>query len=121
MSNFEREGRCQGTDLENYASTDALSKFRADLAHMKEQRTVIRGELGHDAKVTSLDAVAKLPTATIEDCVDLSKWQTIDTRTNKVLPLPTNQPRRYVATATAEKWPNGWMVTDYVPDGARSC
>ncbi|UPZ28470.1 hypothetical protein MUK60_11955 [Streptomyces sp. LRE541] len=82
MSNFEREGRCQGTDLENYASTDALSKFRADLAHMKEQRTVIRGELGHDAKVTSLDAVAKLPTATIEDCVDLSKWQTIDTRTN---------------------------------------
>ncbi|GAA4827350.1 hypothetical protein [Streptomyces ziwulingensis] len=88
---------------------------------MKEQRTVIRGELGHDAKVTSLDAVAKLPTATIEDCVDLSKWQTIDTRTDKVLPLPTNQPRRYVATATAEKWPNGWMVTDYVPDGARTC
>ncbi|MFG3512730.1 hypothetical protein [Streptomyces bobili] len=88
---------------------------------MKEQRTVIRGELGHDAKVTSLDAVAKLPTATIEDCVDLSNWQTIDTRTNKVLPLPTNQPRRYVATATAEKWPNGWMVTDYVPDGARTC
>ncbi|WP_371612978.1 hypothetical protein [Streptomyces clavifer] len=83
---------------------------------MKEQRTVIRGELGHDAKVTSLDAVAKLPTASVEDCVDLSKWQTIDTRTNKVLPLPMNQPRRYVATATAEKWPNGWMVTDCVPD-----
>ncbi|MCW8095814.1 hypothetical protein [Streptomyces tauricus] len=51
---------------------------------MKEQRSVIRG--GHDAKVTSLDAVAKLPTATIEDCVDLSKWQTIDPRTDKVLP-----------------------------------
>ncbi|MGW0569094.1 hypothetical protein [Streptomyces tauricus] len=58
---------------------------------------MIRGELGHDAKVTSLDAVAKLPTATIEDCVDLSKWETIDTRTNKVLSLPTNQPRRRAA------------------------
>lgn len=61
---------------------------------MKEQRTVIRGELGHDAKVTSLDAVAKLPTATIEDCVDLLKWQTIDTRTNTSTgPWGTQLPR----------------------------
>ncbi|GHA39075.1 hypothetical protein GCM10010372_44080 [Streptomyces tauricus] len=70
---------------------------------MKEQRTVIRGQLGHDAKVTPLVALAKLPTATIEDCADLSTWQTTDTRTDKALPLPTNQPRRYVVTATTEK------------------
>lgn len=85
MSDFGREAVAKSTDLENYASTDALSKFRSDPAPMKEQRTVIRGELGHDAKVPPLDAVAKLPTATIEDCVDLLKWQTTGTRTNELV------------------------------------
>lgn len=116
-----RKADAKGTDLKKYATLNALSKFEVDLAHMNKNGTVIRGELGHDAEVTAIDTAGKLPKATIQDCVDLSKWQTLDTKTNKPIPLPTNQPLRYVATATAEKWPGGWMVTDYTPDGARTC
>ncbi|MBK3596073.1 hypothetical protein JHN60_28235 [Streptomyces sp. MBT51] len=111
-----------GTKLADYATLDALSAFERDLAHMKKNGTVIRGELGHEPEVTELDIDVKLPTATVEDCIDLSKWQTLDTKTGKPIPLPTAQPLRYIATATVERWDEGrWMVTEYKPDGSRSC
>ncbi|MGW2090172.1 hypothetical protein [Streptomyces sp. NPDC001880] len=116
-----RKADAKGTDLKKYAALDALSKFEADLAHMKKNSTVIRGDLGHSPKVTALDTAGKLPKATVQDCVDLAKWETLDTKTGKPIPLPSAQPLRYVATATAEKWPGGWMITDYAPDGARTC
>ncbi|MFJ2590868.1 hypothetical protein [Streptomyces sp. NPDC087538] len=116
-----RQADAKGTDLKKYAALNALSKFEADLAHMKKNSTVIRGDLGHSPKVTALDTAGKLPKATVQDCVDLAKWETLDTKTGKPIPLPTSQPLRYVATATAEKWPGGWMITDYTPDGARTC
>ncbi|MEU4266168.1 hypothetical protein ACYCCF_30055 [Streptomyces argenteolus] len=117
-----RKASPDGTKLNDYATLDALSAFERDLAHMKKNNTVIRGELGHEPEVTALDIDVKLPTATVEDCVDLSKWQTLDTKTNKPIPLPTAQPLRYIATATVERWDEGrWMVTEYKPDGSRSC
>ncbi|MFI5634689.1 hypothetical protein ACIA8E_36145 [Streptomyces sp. NPDC051664] len=116
-----RKADAKGTDLRHYAALDALSKFELDLAHMKANSTVIKGEMGHEAEVTGIDLAAKLPKATLSDCVDLSKWRTVDTKTGKVIPLPTAQPMRYVATAKAEKWDGHWMVTDYTPDGGRTC
>ncbi|MEU2346603.1 hypothetical protein ABZ601_30820 [Streptomyces sp. NPDC012842] len=111
-----------GTKLKDFATLDALSAFERDLAHMKNNHTVIRGELGHQPEVIALAVDVKLPTATVEDCIDLSKWQTLDTKTNKPIPLPTAQPLRYVATATVERWDNNrWMVTEYEPDGTRTC
>ncbi|MFB8028650.1 MULTISPECIES: hypothetical protein [unclassified Streptomyces] len=70
---------------------------------MKKNNTVIRGELEHQPEVTALGVDGKLPTATVEDCIDLTKWQTLDTKTNKSIPLPTAQPLRSIATATVER------------------
>ncbi len=117
-----RKADAKGTDLTKYASLDALGKFRLDLAHMRKYNTVIRGELGHeDTKVSALDMNAKTPKATVTDCVDLSDWQTYDVKAKKVIPLPSNQPMRYMATAKAERWHGHWMVTEYTPDGERKC
>ncbi|WP_406510989.1 hypothetical protein [Streptomyces sp. NBC_00212] len=117
-----RKADAAGTDLEKYATLDALGRFRIDLARMKKAGTAVTGELGHTPAVASLNLAAKTPTAQLTDCMDLSKSQTIDTRANnKVIPYPTAQPLRYIATATAEKWPNGWMITKFVPDGSRTC
>ncbi|MFJ3099595.1 hypothetical protein [Streptomyces hydrogenans] len=110
-----------GTKLRKYASLDALSKFELDLAQMKKAGTVGTGTLGHTPTVTMLDLTGKLPKATVQDCIDLTGWKAVRTKTGQPIPLPSAQPRRYVATATAEKWPTGWMVTDYTPDGARTC
>ncbi|MFF9705435.1 hypothetical protein [Streptomyces griseofuscus] len=109
------------TALEKYATLDALSKIDLDLYRMKEAGTVVRGKVGHDAKVTDLDMTAKSPKASLADCIDLSEYQTYDTRAKKVIPLPRNQPLRYVATATAERWKGRWMVTDINTQGGGSC
>ncbi|MER5509314.1 hypothetical protein ABT052_28855 [Streptomyces sp. NPDC002766] len=69
----------------------------------------------------SLSLDAKLPTATVTDCIDLSRWQAKRTTTGEVIPLPTNQPKRYAATAKAERWNGRWMIVDYTPHGDQTC
>ncbi|MCY0947862.1 hypothetical protein [Streptomyces antarcticus] len=116
-----RAADAKGTDLEKYATAEALGQIRNDLARMKEAGTVVRGEIGHQAEVTALDMEAKTPKATLSDCVDLSKYETYDTGAQKVIPLPTEQPLRYVMTATAERWDGRWMVTGINPLGGPTC
>ncbi|MEU5417526.1 hypothetical protein [Streptomyces clavifer] len=110
-----------GTKLADFATLDALSAFERDLATMKKNNTRVMGGVGHEPEVTALDLEAKIPTATVEDCVDLSKWKAERT-SGEVIPLPTAQPLRYVAMARVERWDEDrWMVTEYKPDGSRSC
>ncbi|TXR91755.1 hypothetical protein EAO73_35830 [Streptomyces sp. col6] len=109
-----------GTDLKRYAALTALSKLRLDLAQMKKSGTRGTGTLGHEPEVTELNTGGKLPTAILQDCIDLSQWKAVRT-SGEPVPLPSNQPRRYLATAKAEKWPDGWMITDYTPNEARTC
>ncbi|CAH9420361.1 putative secreted protein/lipoprotein [Streptomyces globisporus] len=112
-----RQADAKGTDLEKYATTEALGQIRNDLANMKQAGTVVRGELGHDTEVTELDMEAQTPTATLSDCVDLSAYETYDVKAKRVIPLPKEQPLRYVMTATAQRWEGRWMVTDIDPQG----
>ncbi|RVU15138.1 hypothetical protein EOT10_39810 [Streptomyces antnestii] len=115
------QASAKGTDLEKYASLDALSKIELDLGRMKEAGTVVRGKLGHDPDV-KLAMDAKPPKATIKDCVDLSEYRIYDTKAKKVKPLPPEQPVRYVLTVKAERWDGGrWMVTDINPQGGPEC
>lgn len=116
-----RQASAKGTELEKYATLNALSKIELDLAGMKEAGRVVRGEIGHDAKVAGLDLDTKTPKATLKDCVDLSKYETYDVKAKKVIPLPTNQPMRYVTTATAEQWDGRWLVTDINTQGGGAC
>ncbi|MFE0520760.1 hypothetical protein [Streptomyces sp. NPDC058954] len=116
-----RHASMTGTQLQRYATLDALGKIRLDLARMKKDGTVVRGHIGHDATVTALDVKASTPTATLSDCVDLSRYETYDTRAHTTIPLPTAQPRRYRATAKAERWNGRWMVTDIDTTGGTSC
>ncbi|MFJ8770235.1 hypothetical protein [Streptomyces clavifer] len=117
-----RQASAEGTELERYATAEALGQFRNDLDRMKAAGTVVRGDLAHDdTTVTALDLDARTPTATVQDCMDISKWQTYSTKKDQVLPMPSTQPHRYLATATAEKWEDGWIITEFTPDGAQSC
>ncbi|MFE7859937.1 hypothetical protein [Streptomyces sp. NPDC057403] len=116
-----RKASERGTQLTRYASLDALGIFRLDLIHMKKAGTVVTGDLGHEPAVTRMDLTAKQPTATVTDCLDLSRWETKHVKTGAVVPLPTQQPRRYQATATLQRWDGRWMVTAYTPHGDRSC
>ncbi|WP_327436461.1 hypothetical protein OG279_37535 (plasmid) [Streptomyces sp. NBC_01201] len=117
-----RKASAEGTELERYVTADALGQFRNDLDRMRTAGTVVRGDLVHDdTTVTAVDMDAQTPTATVQDCLDISKWQTYSTKKNEVLPMPSAQPLRYVATATAQKWEDGWIITAFTPDGAQQC
>ncbi|MEU3606234.1 hypothetical protein AB0E83_12375 [Streptomyces sp. NPDC035033] len=112
----------KGTALEKYATTNALGQIRLDLARMKKAGTVVRSAPRQTAAtVTTLDLAAEIPTATLTSCVDMTTYEAYSTTRKEVIPLPSAQPRRYVATATVEKWDAGWIVTTYTPEGARTC
>ncbi|MFJ8752605.1 secreted protein/lipoprotein [Streptomyces sp. NPDC102441] len=117
-----RAASADGTDLKRYTARDAWSAFERDLARMAEEHTVMRGDLGHEPEVTTLTAGAQPPTATVQDCVDGSKWETLDTTTGWRLPRRAGQPVRYGVTARLERGEGSrWTVTEYTADRTRSC
>lgn len=71
--------------------------------------------------MTALSLTGKIPQASLRDCLDISKWQTVKAKTGVVQPFPSTQPLRYVTTAKAEKWGKQWMITELTPDGNRTC
>ncbi|MFD5871634.1 hypothetical protein [Streptomyces sp. NPDC060322] len=110
------------TDLERYVAPGVLRVFEEELAQLKKDGMVMRGEVGHEPDVSVLDAGAKPWRATVKDCVDLSKWQPLDITTGWPLPLPGDQPPRHRATAELERGDGGrWTVTAYVPHRSRAC
>ncbi|MFF2306099.1 hypothetical protein ACFVVP_26825 [Streptomyces sp. NPDC058128] len=89
---------------------------------MRQSGIVIWGELGHSGtEVTMLGLTPKTPKATVTTCVDLCTYERYDTRTKKVIPLPSSQPVRYLMTVHTERWPTGWMVTDLQQEAGRTC
>ncbi len=111
----------KGTDLKKYATKKALGSAMGDVLVMKKAGTATTGSPTHDTKVTSLTVSGSIPKATVQDCLDISNWKTVKRPSGEVQPFPTNQPLRYIATATAEKWGTQWMITELTPEGTRTC
>lgn len=110
-----RTASASGTGVERYATYKALAAIRDGVDNLKDSGAVVTGEVGHDARVTRLDLEAKVPTATLSDCVDLSRYRAV--KAGKEVPLPTEQPLRYVMTVSAERWDGRWMITRIATDG----
>ncbi|WP_207309511.1 hypothetical protein [Streptomyces kasugaensis] len=109
----------KGTDLEKYATTEALSRALGDLQSLRAADKTLHGTPTHDAKVTALGMDKKIPNATITDCLDVSSWKTV-TAAGKEVPSPEGVLKRYVTAVSAEKWGNTWMITK-VDQQRRSC
>ncbi|WP_406143096.1 secreted protein/lipoprotein [Streptomyces sp. NBC_01012] len=108
------------TDLWRYLAPAELRTVEADLARMSKERTVMRGDLGHEPEITTLTVGAQPNTATVRDCVDSSRWQILDTTTGWRLPPPADQEVRYVVTARMERGER-WTVTEYTEDRTHGC
>lgn len=102
----------KGTDLQKYATLDALGRALGDLQRLKAAHKVLQGAPQHS--VTSIDLDEKLSQARINDCMDVSGWKAV-TDQGKPLPAVKGALPRYVVTATAQKWGNRWMVTQLDP------
>lgn len=111
----------KGTELKKYATKDALARAMSDVLVMQKAGTVTKGSPVNDVIEVTVTLTGKTPTATLRDCLDISNWRTVKKKTGSVQPFPTNQPLRYVTTATAEKWGKQWMITELTPDGDSTC
>lgn len=99
-----------GTDLKKNTTFKALSDIESDLSAMRTAGQVTTGKPVIHPKVIKVTS-AKIPVATVADCVDTTHWTLIDEATKKKVPLPTTRLTKYVSTATLEKWGTKWMVT----------
>ncbi|MFI6662871.1 hypothetical protein ACIBL8_46130 [Streptomyces sp. NPDC050523] len=99
-----------GTGLKKNTTFKALADIEKDLAVMRKAGQVTTGKPAISPKVVKVTD-AKIPTATVTDCVDTTHWVLIDKASKKPVPLPTTRLIKYVSTATLEKWGTKWMVT----------
>ncbi|MDN3028621.1 hypothetical protein [Streptomyces sp. S.PB5] len=99
-----------GTDLKKNTTFKALADIENDLSAMRKAGQVTTGRPAIDPKVVKVTD-AKIPTATVADCVDTTNWILIDKASKTKVPLPTTRLTKYVSTATLEKWGTKWMVT----------
>ncbi|MEU9412237.1 hypothetical protein AB0E08_41995 [Streptomyces sp. NPDC048281] len=99
-----------GTDLKKNTTLRALFDIEHDLEVMRKDGQVTTGKPVISPKVLKVTA-AKIPTATVTDCIDTTHWILTDKVTKKPVPLPTTRLIKYVSTASLEKWGKTWMVT----------
>ncbi|MFE1854918.1 hypothetical protein [Streptomyces sp. NPDC059489] len=101
-----------GTDVRKYTTFKALADIERNLSAMKEAGQVTTGNPVIHPKVVRVTD-AKIPKATVTDCVDTAHWTLVNKATKKPVPLPTERLIKYVSTATLEKWGTKWMVTEW--------
>lgn len=99
------------SNLKQYAASSALTSAEADAKSTHARKLIHLGEVSvRNPTVTKLDIDRKVPNATLSSCLDISRWQVINTETKKPAALPTNRLTRFVVVSTVERWPEGWKV-----------
>lgn len=111
----------KSAQLDQYAASAALKNAQNDAKRAHDGGNIIVGEVTiTDSTVTKTDATAKIPNVTLSNCLDISKWETVDAKTKKPADLPDNRLLKYLLVSTVEKYPEGWRVTRDEPQG-KSC
>lgn len=109
-----------GTKLATYAKGNALGTAQSDLKNLKTIGQVTKGQPRLDPEVTSLNLQKKVPLAKITDCVDVSTWKVIDSKTGDEVELPKERRAKYVSNVTAERWGKQWVILEVKPED-RAC
>ncbi|MFF4248936.1 hypothetical protein ACFYY2_31345 [Streptomyces sp. NPDC001822] len=110
------KGSSKGTSLQDYAAGLALIKANDGMASMVSADQLAVGQVTVDSPTaTESDINRKTPNVKLASCLDVSKWQVIDSKTRKPVPLPSTRLTRYVVHSVIEKWPEGWRVVKDEP------
>ncbi|MFF4323788.1 hypothetical protein [Streptomyces sp. NPDC001568] len=104
-------------ELSKVATGTALVRTQQGLKSLRKAEQVVVGQPTHSNTNIAFKPDAKLKTAIISECLDISQWKPVEKNTSKEVQLPNTRLLRYVTTVTAEKWPNGWMVLEEKQEG----
>jgi hypothetical protein len=98
-------------NLKQYAASSALTSAEADAKSTHARKLIHVGEVSvGNPTVTKLDIERKVPNATLSSCLDISRWEVINTETKKPAALPSERLTKFVVVSTVERWPDGWKV-----------
>ncbi|WP_406368390.1 hypothetical protein OG788_46325 [Streptomyces sp. NBC_00647] len=121
MEKLYADSSGKGARLDRYAASAALKKAETDAKRARDGGLIYVGHVTvTDPTVTKVDVSGKIPNATISNCLDISRWRTVDAKSKKPVKLPANRLTKYVVVSTVEKYPAGWRVTSDDPQG-KSC
>lgn len=98
-------------ELTKYLADPLLTWVRLTIREAKEHGAMRTGTLVSDPTVTSVSLDTVPATVTIQDCIDATKYRLIDVKSKKV--VPGSASGRYLATATASRYPDGrWLINE---------
>lgn len=107
--------------LDRYAASAALKNAQTDAKRAHDDGNIIIGSVTiSSSTATKTDTTGKVPNVTLSNCLDISKWETVDAKNKEPANLPANRLLKYVVVSTVEKYPEGWRVTRDEPQG-KSC
>ncbi|RKE22578.1 hypothetical protein [Streptomyces sp. TLI_171] len=109
-----------GNALRQYATSAALSETLLSVTRLHDAKLVMIGAPRTSPIVKSLDLQANPPTATIDDCVDVSDWHQADADTKQIKD-PQQRLSRYPATAVLKKYGNRWLIADFTREVTKTC
>ncbi|MFD9540867.1 secreted protein/lipoprotein [Streptomyces sp. NPDC060022] len=122
MERSYAQGSTAGTDIKRYAAGVKLVRVQDETSDMrKDGQRLIGSVTAGDPTVSGLDIERKVPSATITSCLDVSRWDVVDAKTRKKLPLPSGRLTKFVNVSTLERWPDGWKVIEDDPQEGKPC
>lgn len=110
----------QHPDLKKYLADPLLTRVRDAVRDLQVNGAARTGNVVSDPRVTTVDLAAEPPTVSIQDCIDSTGYKMVNAKSKK--PVSGALGGRYVATATATRYPDGrWLISDGLTHEDQPC
>lgn len=107
-------------DLKKYLGDPLLTRVRTSIRDIKEHGAMRTGKLISDPRITAVSLDSVPATVSIQDCIDATGYAMVDKKTKKA--VPGQAAGRYIATATASRYPDGrWLIDSGIAHRDQPC
>ncbi|RKN24156.1 hypothetical protein D7147_03975 [Micromonospora musae] len=97
-------------ELSRFLADPLLTRVRVAIREAKEHGAMRTGTLKSDPTVTAVSLNTVPATVEIQDCLDATGYRLVYTKDRRV--VPGSGGKRYIATATATRYPDGrWLIS----------
>ncbi|WP_243709652.1 hypothetical protein [Micromonospora sp. 15K316] len=97
-------------ELSRFLADPLLTRVRVAIREAKEHGAMRTGTLKSQPTVTAVSLNAVPATVEIQDCLDATGYRLVYTKDRRV--VPGSGGKRYLATATATRYPDGrWLIS----------
>ena len=107
-------------ELRKYLGDPLLTRVRTAIRDIKEHGAMRTGKLISDPRITAVSLDSVPATVSIQDCIDATGYAMVNAKTKKA--VPGHAAGRYIATATASRYPDGrWLIDSGIAHKDQPC